>query len=314
MRVRLSAFLLIFLLTFTGLAPAGAQLLPNLAIQAPPELASADEQIQADGGRALQAAARLTGLAAADPGAFAAPIYVVLAPEGSSRARAAPSWVAGYAGGAAGDDTVVLFPARANRYPDNGLLPLLTHELTHVMVHRAAKGRAVPRWFNEGLAMAAGGESGLGDRARIALAVLRDGDLPLARLDRAFAGGETGVSSAYALAGDLVRELLAEHGDDAGARILAALGRGEPFEFAFRGVTGRRLSEFERTYWSERTFWDRWVPVISSSVLLWGAISFLAIAAFQRRRARDLARLARWGEEERAAAEALEPRSPFGPH
>ena len=71
-------------------------------------------------------------------------------------------------------------------------------------------------------------------------------------------------------------------------------------------VTGERLTEFETDYWEHRTFIDRWVPVISSSVLLWGGISLLALAAIRRRRARDAERLARWGVEEGELA------NPFG--
>jgi hypothetical protein len=238
----------------------------------------------------------------ADPH-FEATIVARLVAEDSAEARSTPAWIAGFAGGRAGESGIVLFPARAGRYPDRGLGSLLTHELAHVLVHRAARGLPVPRWFNEGLAMAAAGGTGLGDRARIALAVLGDDSLPLSRLDRAFAGGETEVSSAYALAGDMVETLLDEHGDDAGARILAAIGRGERFDDAFRAVTGRSVAAFERDYWENRTLWDRWVPIVSSSVLLWGAISLLAVAAIQRRRARDRARLEAWGEEERLALE-----------
>jgi len=232
-----------------------------------------------------------------------APIVARLYAEDSSEARSTPGWIAGFAGGSAGENGIVLFPERAGRYPDRGLASLLTHELAHVLVHRAARGNPVPRWFNEGLAMAAAGGTGLGDRARIALAVLGDDSLPLSRLDHAFAGGETEVSSAYALAGDIVETLLEEHGDDAGGRILAAIGRGERFDDAFRAVTGRTVAGFEHDYWENRTLWDRWVPIVSSSVLLWGAISFLAVAAFQRRRARDRARLEVWGEEERLSVE-----------
>ena len=70
--------------------------------------------------------------------------------------------------------------------------------------------------------------------------------------------------------------------------------------------TGERLTDFETRYWERRTFVDRWIPVISSSVLLWGGIALLALAAIRRRRARDAARLARWGVEEGEVA------SPFG--
>jgi hypothetical protein len=100
------------------------------------------------------------------------------------------------------------------------------------------------------------------------------------------------------LAGDIVRELLARHGRASAARILDGIARGERFLDAFRAATGESLVDFETSYWDRRTLLDRWVPILSSSVLLWGGISLLALAAIRRRRARDAARLARWGAED----------------
>src|ERR1019366_726846 len=62
-------------------------------------------------------------------------IRVVLAPESSPFARAAPAWVSG--------DT------------DGGLEEVLAPEVAHVLIPRASGGRRVPRWFDEGLAMLA---------------------------------------------------------------------------------------------------------------------------------------------------------------
>jgi hypothetical protein len=271
---------------------------PRVLVEAPPALAATAREIERLAPESIAAAAALVG---GDTDALLAelqPITVVLAPEGSAAARATAPWIAGYARDGRGPGLIVLFPARADRYPDFGLGAVLRHELTHLFVSRAARNGDVPRWFNEGLAMAVGREAGLGDRARVALAVIDDGSLPIARLDAAFSGGEAQVHSAYALAGDLVRELMARHGRDSGARILAGVARGERFRDAFFAVTGERLSDFETRYWEHRTFIDRWIPVISSSVLLWGGISLLALAAIRRRRARDAERLARWGVEE----------------
>ncbi|MGE0641804.1 MAG: hypothetical protein AB7G12_14695 [Thermoanaerobaculia bacterium] len=299
----LAALLLLACLAVPARAVSPA--LPAFEIEAPPALAAAAGEIRDAGEAALEPSVRLTGFDAERDGRL--PIRVVLAPEGSPAGRSAPAWVAGFAqsGGGRGD-VIVLFPARAGGYPDRGLLPLLRHETAHILLARVVRGRPVPRWFNEGLATAAGREWDLGDRARIALAVLRDDSLPIARLDRAFAGGESSVASAYALAGDLVRRLFADHGAESGARILRAMADGASFEEAFRAVAGQSVAQFESDYWRRRTLWDRWVPIVSSSVLLWGAISLLALAAFERRRARDRARLARWEAEEAAV-----PRSPF---
>ncbi len=273
---------------------AAGQTSPVLVVRAPPELAQVAREIERLPAAALAPAVRLTGVGGGPP------IPVVLAPERSATARATPAWISGYA---TGDGVIVVLPARVDRYPNLGLAPLLRHEVTHVLVGRRVGGGDLPRWFNEGLAMAAGREWDLGDRARVALAVLTDARLPLARLDRAFSSGSASeVHAAYALAGDLVRELLQRHGEGIGPGILARLGRGERFAAAFRAETGTSLGEFEAAYWKRRTFFDRWLPVISSSVVLWGGIALLALAAFRRRRRRDAERLRRWDEEEAAAS------------
>ena len=292
--------LLLFISMGLGLSARGgaASEPPRVLVEAPPALAATAREIERLAPEAIAAAAALVGGDTSALLAELSPITVVLVPEGSAAARATAPWIAGYARAGRGPGQIVLFPARVDRYPDFNLEGLLRHELTHLFVDRAAGGGEVPRWFNEGLAMAVGRESGLGDRARVALAVIDDASLPIARLDAAFSGGEAQVHSAYALAGDLVRNLLARHGRDSGARILAGVARGERFRDAFFAVTGERLTDFETRYWEHRTFVDRWIPVISSSVLLWGGISLLALAAIRRRRARDAERLARWGEEE----------------
>ena len=282
---------------------------PQIVVQAPPELAAVGREVERLAPSALAAAAELVGGDSAALLAEVTPVSVVLVPEGSAGARAVAPWIAGYAiSGVAGrgPGQIVLLPARADRYPDFGLDAVLRHEVTHLLVDRRAGGGDVPRWFNEGLAMAVGRSPDWGDSARLTLAVIDDGSLPLARLDAAFSGGESEVNAGYALAGDIVRELFARHGRESAAAILDGVARGERFRDAFRAATGEALADFEASYWDRRTLLDRWVPIISSSVLLWGGISLLALAAIRRRRVRDAARLARWGAEEGALPDELE--------
>ena len=269
-----------------------------VTVQAPAELAAVAREVERLALAALAAAADLVGGDAAALLTEVAPLSVVLVPEGSAAARAVPPWIAGYAISGRGPGQLVLLPARADRYPDFGLESVLRHEVTHLLVDRRAGGGDLPRWFNEGLAMAVGRKPEWGDSARLTLAVIDDGSLPLARLDAAFSGGESEVHAGYALAGDIVRELLSRHGRASAAQILDGVARGERFRDAFRAATGETLADFETSYWDRRTLLDRWVPIISSSVLLWGGIALLALAAIRRRRARDAERLARWGREE----------------
>ena len=295
--VGIHALLALFavMLLFGRVAGAAEIPAPRIEITAPPELAGAAAELARIGPEAFRRGMRLTGLTEPGP-----PIRVFLAHPDSPAGRAAPSWAAGVAQGAVG--VVTLFPARVRRSPDRRLLPLLQHEVAHVLVARAARGRPVPRWFDEGLAMAAGRPLDVGDRARVALAVLTDSRLPLARLDAAFAGHGGDVEAAYALSRDFVAHLLAEFGEEVGAEILAEVARDVPFPAAFHAATGQPLATVEADYWRRRTLWDRWRPVATSALTLWIGITLLALLAFHRRRARTAAIHARWEEEERERA------------
>jgi hypothetical protein len=266
-----------------------------LRVEAPPELAR-----QAAAVRALEVGEwasllRLVGLAA--PGA---PVKVVLAPEGSRLARNVPSWVSGYA--VPELDTVVLFPGRVPSYPDRNLETLLHHEVAHLLLARAAGGKPVPRWFNEGTATVAAREWGVEDGARVALATIGRGPRSLAEVNAAFSGDTTAASRGYAVSAALVRYLLRRHGEGTVGRILAAVSEGNDFGDAFEAATGETTGEFARGYFRRETLWTTWVPFVTSTTALWMAITLLALLAIKRRRERDEAQRKAWAEEERLTA------------
>jgi hypothetical protein len=270
---------------------AAAATLPELIVEAPPELRAEALAVRHLDRRQYEAAARLTGLRGPQP-----PIRVALAPEGSPPATAVPDWISGYAYGSLG--RVVLLPERTRSYPDGSLDELLLHELTHVLVTRAAGGQQVPRWFNEGLAMMAGGPWNLEDRTRLTVAMVRGTRRPLAEVDGLFAGSPGEVRLAYALSGALVRDIVLQHGRPAPRRILAAVSRGETFPEAFRGATGTSLRGAVRSFWQRHSFWYRWVPILGSSLTLWMLIVLLAFVAWWRKRRRVAALRRAWDEEE----------------
>ncbi len=273
---------------------------PRLIVEAPAELSAAASAVRSVAPERFLTALRLTGLD--DPGP---PITVVLAPESSPAARSAPPWISGWAFGERG--VVVLLPGRVQHYPDDDLASLLQHEVTHVLIARAARGQPVPRWLDEGLAMAASRGRDLEDRGRVAWSVLVHGPGSLERLEEAFAGGEVEMQAAYAFSQDFVQDLLRRQGEAAMPDLLARLAQGTEFPAAFREAMHLDLSVAEADYWSRRTFWMRWVPVLTSSTLLWIGISALAVVAIHRRRARDAERRRRWDEEERGFAPDPQP-------
>lgn len=274
-------------------APASTAV--ELIVEAPPALAAAAAEVRALGDLDLSAPLALTG---AD--GFGGPVRVVLAPEGSELARNVPSWVSGYAVPA--QSAIVLFPSRVPSYPDGTMEALLRHELTHLLVARAAGGRPVPRWFNEGLAAVAAREWGIEDRARFALAILGHGPESARELDRAF--DSPSVSRAYALSAAFVRSLLARFGPHTAAAILHLLAADVPFDDAFRRVTHESLPEAEWQFFGREALWSTWVPFLTSTTALWMGVTLLALYAIKRRRERDATMRAAWQAEERAAARA----------
>ena len=265
---------------------------PELEIEAPPSLQRRAAEVRAFDLDRLEVALQLTGLT--DPGP---PIRVVLAPEDSDQARAAPAWVAGYA--LSSVDTVVLFPARAPSYPDRSLESLLHHEVAHVLIDRAARGRPVPRWFHEGVAMAAGRAWSLEDMTRFAFERVRGEPVPLAELETWFRGDASRVHRAYSVAGAFVQDLLSEHGRQVTGDILAGLGEGLSFGEAFQRATGVPLVVAQARFLAKFSGFARWVPFLTSSVVLWIAVTGLALIAIWRRRRRDAVLYESWEHEER---------------
>ncbi len=280
-----------------GVAALGLLSGPALArplevwIDAPADLERAAARLREWQPERLVGFQRLIGLTDAGE-----PIRVVLATEDSIPASAVPPWIAGYA---RRDALVVLFPARVPTYPNSSLDELLGHEVAHVLIQRAAGGRGVPRWFNEGLAMLAEEAWDWGDRSRAVIALARGRRYRLAALDRRFAGSRSEVSGAYALSASFVRTVVRLFGREAPADILARIAAGQSFESAFAAATGTTLAEAEGDFWRRLAFWNRWLPFVTSPTTLWIGVTLLALLAIKHRRDRNRRLEEMWAEEER---------------
>lgn len=264
---------------------------PRLLLDVADGQEAAAREIEAMPPDRLEWAGRLTGLT--DLEGAGGPVRIYLRAESSTEARRMPGWVAGYARGNAGE--VVLFPSRGRSWPDRSLEGLLIHELTHVLVARAAGGRPVPRWFNEGVAMAASGAATVEDQTRFLFERLRTGRVPLAQVDLWFGGNAGDVRRAYAVAGAFVRSLIERHGPEVVADVLQNVRSGVRFEDAFHRATGESLAAAESTFWEDRGGWvERYVPFLTSSLALWMLGALLVLVALWRRRKKTKELEAKW--------------------
>lgn len=273
--------------------PRAQPRLPVLELDAPASLRTVAERVARFPLTGLANAMTLAGLT--DPGP---PIDVLLIAEGSELARNTPSWISGFAD--ARRSLVVLFPERTRLYPTDSLEALLQHEVAHVLFSRAARGRPIPRWFNEGLALAAERPVGFEGRSRVAWTRIRHGEIPLAALERLFTGGPAATRRAYAVSSALVQDMLERHGDASAGRILARLGEDQPFSRAFEEATGVPLAAAVDRFW-RRPAWIRWVAFAGRPLYQWMFITVLALCAIYAHRRRRAEQRRRWEEEEKHA-------------
>jgi hypothetical protein len=280
-------FIALLLLT----PPLGASAMPRLEVSSSPRLAGEAARLRWLPPSQLSPVPEMIGLEDAGP-----PIRIVLAGEDEEVARSAPPWVAGFA--VPEDDLAVLFPSRVPRYPDENLLVLLRHEVAHVLTARATGGRPVPRWFSEGLALVASRGFAMAERSRLLMGGMSGVPASTAELEEAFGGGSYDRSTAYALAGALVHQLVQQQGVDAPGAVLREVGTGSSFPEAFAVVAGQPLPAFEASFWRRWRVWYRWLPFLTSGAALWIGVTALFLLAAARRRARDAAVRRRWQDEE----------------
>ncbi len=265
----------------------------DLVIEAPADLEPVARRLRAMDPAGLERIAETLGLEAPGP-----PIQILLADEGTPLAQSAPAWVSGWAWGALG--RVVLLPRRVPAYPDGSLGELLRHEVAHVLIARAAGGRPLPRWFNEGLAMVTAGGWGLGDRSRLTLTLLAEDRMDLDTLDARFRAGGGDIGRAYALSGALVHHLVRRHGAGTPAAILRGVRLGLSFDDAYTRAVGRTLESELDGFWRRLDFTYRWLPFLTSSATLWIGVTALFLLAARRRRERDRELEMRWRSEDEA--------------
>jgi hypothetical protein len=227
-----------------------------------------------------------------------------LAPKGSPP----PAYAVGVAYPALG--LVILSVVDPQSWFPPNLADVMTHELSHVVLHRTVGGRPLPLWFVEGLAVHQAGEHRLARVQTLWEAAVVDEIIPAHLLSARFPSRPNQVNLAYAQSADLVEHLLRGQVDKQRlAALLAQVAQGDSFEQALLSAYHIDLPYLEREW--RRSLGERYrvLPMLLTGTALWGGIALLAIVAFLRRRKDHREKLHRWAEEEaredRARAEAL---------
>ncbi len=250
-------------------AAVGTAAGPRVTVSAPsPALAARVREVIA---RTAPRLARLTG-------AVPARIQVVVAAgEEEFRRLAAqaggPAWAAGLALPRRG--RILLRSPR--QLTDPGDFPLLVaHELTHLYLGTALRGRSAPLWLEEGLAMYVARQGGWGLALDMTRAVLGGRLLPLARLERRFPPGAEQARLAYAQSFYLISYLIQTHGRGVLPRLLGELAAGRDLTTALWRVTGRGPARLEQDFRRAMAERFHWLGLLAAGGFLWGLVGLLA--------------------------------------
>lgn len=209
-----------------------------------------------------------------------------------------PQYAAGVAYSELGLVLLTLTPVHPTQEQDLG--EVFRHELSHIALNDALNGRPVPRWFNEGFAIFASGESSFKRMHTLMMSTIGGSLLPLHDLERSFPDDETQALVAYAEAQDVVRFLIRREDAHRFRTLISELRDGKSFEQAAKDAYDEELSslEFEWREDASRRY-TIWIFLLSGS-LVWVVALGVFVWAWRRRKRRDKLVLQRWAREEAA--------------
>lgn len=268
-----------------------AAISPEFIFEAPESLHPLADHLKEINPASIQHLMNFMGLQRPGP-----PIKVILAPNDSPHAQNASEWMSGYA--LSEESIIVLLTDRSLTYPNDSLNEVFLHEIGHILAHRAAGGQPLPRWFDEGLAMMAVRNWGVEDRARLVWAMVSGTEISLDELNTLFRQDAPSIRRAYVLAHAFTADLLEQTNRDIPKRILAKVKEGLSFSDAFEHASSMTITQAEVDFWTRQTLWNRWIPVATSSGMVWLTITILAFWVYTKQRKRAAAIKQQWREDD----------------
>jgi hypothetical protein len=183
-----------------------------------------------------------------------------------------PDWGVGWADPER--SLVVLKSPRIVAYPLQ-MEDVVVHELAHVATGRVLGDMRVPRWFEEGVAMAMAGE-GVGGETALGAAAVAGTTYPLAAIGDEFPASARGAALAYAESHEAVKFLMLEGGIRTEADLVRAVAAEQDFAAAVLRISGRTPREFDADFRAHVRRSRGWVVVLQGA----GAVMLAATAVF----------------------------------
>jgi hypothetical protein len=212
------------------------------------------------------------------------------------------SWLPEWGGGGAVGKNLVIVPVDADPFLHQSFLQVTAHELTHIVLARAAGDVALPRWFHEGLAMTLSGEIGFDEQVVLSRALLTGSLMPLASIDSVNDFPHYRAMLAYCESHQAAALLISRYGLEIIPQIIAAARSRGDFWSGMDSVLATTPVEFESAV--RQTIRNRYqfIGFIADTYMAWIGAAFLFLAGYMATRMRNRRRLREMGAAEQAAA------------
>jgi hypothetical protein len=214
------------------------------------------------------------------------------------RGEAPPSWAAALAFPREGE--VFLLTPLALKSEGVDYWQVLHHEMTHLVMGEAAAARETqfPRWLDEGVATWMAGEMSLPRLLHLTWAQITGSDIPFDRLTDGFPAESGRAEVAYAQSFLMVQYLTKRFGPGAVSRLVGEFLRERDLGQAVQRAFGSSWEEIGADYRDYSRMKATWIPVATSTGMVWGATALLFLFTYGRKRARARTVRERWAQEE----------------
>lgn len=195
--------------------------------------------------------------------------------------------------------TVILNPEFSEDKRLN-LRRIVKHEIAHVFIGSYVhdNGEKLPLWFNEGVVMHLSDDWDYAHYWSLLVGTLGNSIFPLSLLNDEFPKSSPSAQLAYAQSGSIVNFMVDRYGFDMIRQCLYFIRKGKRFEEALLLSSGAEIEWIENLWLRHIKKHYKWMSLISSWIVLWSFVLFIASLAYIRRKVKSRRIIKEWEEEE----------------
>lgn len=207
-----------------------------------------------------------------------------------------PDWGAGLANLAAAKIVI-----KSPKYMaiEKSFRELIGHELGHIMLHRAAGGRWLPRWIQEGFAMNQSGEWHLGQDISVARAAWTGRLIPLHQMEDLLTFKGAQAQLAYAESYLAMSRFLRQFDPYILADLLAMYRKSGDFYGSWKKTTGIDYTSWTSNWLGNTSRQYHFLIFIWDNEMFWIILTIVFILLFVWKKRQNARVKKRWEKEER---------------